>query len=418
MDGTPLAGTALTDRLKKRNPSESGKGREYTWKHAEHTATGGEPEECQALRTADAGASTGNTRHVLNYGHRLNDDTEDDTEGDYDQVAEDSKQVFVTIPGDGGSPSCVGEIGDTDATVRGIVTRLVPSAAAVEADPTATPPTKAVPARDGVLEYKLFQLTSGYSVDDKGCYAIEGGGSLQIDVEKSEGSGVCIDGPTIDGGGVVENIGGQLIFKKATTIDGDFINSGLARTEFWGETTVNGTLEIEGGTGANSANRLIGPVLTRTGASDHVALQGSRTAGVVAYNVLTIAGDLDLRNSNVKAADAEGDDWDTGLVLSGDVEPAKRVNDDATEDDKKASGITSTVFGSVLLRDSSYVRLGDHDRYHNLAVEGHVSVSTDSKFGQSDNSTTYQTAETEDNICKGHTDSVPTGEYFSANWKF
>ncbi len=429
-----LTGKELEAALVKRNPPAAGAGVKVAF--ATPTETGastpygqyGAHSECAAFDPKgdrvkdDDGMDITPTSGTNSDPLRTIFPNADDESKPYDPKDPDALQVFAiqtadritcsaTIPSDG---------------ILGIVTKINKGVTPVTADATATPPRAAVKAAAGYLEYKPFSVTDGFGIADvviidgidvRSCYEIEGGGALDIDITKTDQGGVCVDVPTIGGGGAVRNNGGALILRSTTTVDGDFINAGQARTEFWRSAKITGSMEINGtyeGSGGDPemTDELIGMHdLHKSGASEHVALQGARVPGVVAYNALDIEGDLDLRDTNESS---DGVEWDSGLVLSGDSNPAKRDNARATEKKVRETGaIVSTVRGSILSSDTTYVQLGDHDRFHNLTVEGDVSMRGGDEapyvIKQSEYVTKYQQDETEGNICRGTTDSEPVG---------
>ncbi len=225
-------------------------------------------------------------------------------------------------------------------------------------------------AVEGSITVIPFSVSQGFANNAGACYEIAGGGSLELDILKEMQGGACIDVAEVGDGGTSINRAGGLFFTGTTQFDGRFRNHGNARTEFWELQTLSEGLEINGvepGVDpADDAN--IAGAIGSTSIPMADCLEGEnahgRTAGVFIYSAARIVGDVILTGT-----DPAGTTCREGLHFSGDADPS--TGNGETDLDKKGT-IMSSVLGAFESTGSSYVYLGDHNRFHNVAFEDDV----------------------------------------------
>ena len=257
-----------------------------------------------------------------------------------------------------------------NAAVAGDIGTVLDYRARREADATATPAVTAVQARLRIL---LFVQTAGFNVTSGDCFNIKGKGELELDVVKDGQGGACISVPNVGDGGTTDVMGGALILSGVTRLDGRLRNLGNARTELRGVGQIAEDLVIDGITGAAGSEVYAGVVgsdmIRQVDCSGSMTSHG-RTAGVYIYGATTIVGDVTLDNTDPDTTpntDAvTGTACKEGLYFSGVSNAASPGT--ATAKAKKGS-IMSTVLGAVESSGRSYVSLGDHNRYHSVALE-------------------------------------------------
>ncbi len=233
----------------------------------------------------------------------------------------------------------------------------------------------------GSIKVIRFTVSQGFANNAGDCYKITGGGTLELDIMKEEQGGVCIAVPEVGDGGTSINRAGGLFFTETTQFDGRFRNHGNARTEFWRLQTLSEDLEINGvepgvdpADAANIAGAIGSTSIPMADCLEDETAHG-RTAGVFIYSAARIVGDVILTGTDtVDDPDTEDVDEGTacreGLHFSGDADPS--TGNGPTVDLDTKGTIMSSVLGAFESTGSSYVRLGAHNRFHDVAFEDDV----------------------------------------------
>ena len=262
--------------------------------------------------------------------------------------------------------------------------------------------TASVPGSIRVIRLIVSQ---GFANNAGDCYEISGGGTLELDIMKEMQGGACIAVPEVGDGGTSINRAGGLFFTGTTHFDGRFRNHGNARTEFWRLQTLSEDLEIDGtepGDATNIAGAIGSTNIQKVDCGegegeDENAL--GHTAGVFIFSAARIVGDVILAGTDPVDDETTTDvDESTacreGLYFSGDDDPSN-VNNAHTPFDNKGM-IMSSVLGAFESSGTSYVRLGDHNRFHNVAFEDDVISDGMAMF---DLATPATYREMPDNLC-------------------
>ena len=188
------------------------------------------------------------------------------------------------------------------------------------------------------------------------CFIVGGGGQLRVPFAKSTETAVCLDVAELEGSST--NLTGDLLVRNATSFEGDFLNLGTARTEFWNLTELDGDLEIFGSADSRDA--------------DGFSCTLDDYAGVHLFKGTTITGSVEV--SDVKTVDVGRDECFSGLFLRGVANPADPGR--ATIGTKERTDVTTVkglFYGEAQALDvgsaGARVYMGDHNFYHNLALE-------------------------------------------------
>ena len=80
---------------------------------------------------------------------------------------------------------------------------------------------------------------------DKNCFNVRGSGPIELDLEVTNAQYICVSVPSIGAGGTSAIQAGTVLFNAATSLDGNLVNEGFARTEFTRSLMLTGDLTVD-----------------------------------------------------------------------------------------------------------------------------------------------------------------------------